>query len=466
MRYSLLSRELIAGMVEAQTRANAFDGMALISSCDKAVPAHLMAIMRLNIPSVFVPGGVMPAGADGFTLEQMGDADAALKTGKMTGDAFHGCQRNACPSCGACQFMGTAATMQVMAEALGLALPHSALVPAHLKFAGLAAKRAGKALTKLVAQGIRPRDIVTEKALHNAIVVHGAIGGSTNALLHLPAIAREAGLSFHAADVDTLHREIPFMVNTRPSGQYGTDMLWYAGGVPALMRQLRAHLHLDVLTVTGKTLGENLDEYDETAFEGWLSNYNVAKTDVIRRISDAGAIAILSGNLAPGGAVVKYTGLPAGMRHFQGKARVFENETDAREAILYGGIQPGDCIVLRYAGPKGAGMPEMFYTTQALCANPVLSASTAIITDGRFSGASTGPCVGHISPEAAEGGNIALVHEGDVIEIDIENRTINVLGVDFEARRAEWAYRPPTARGILGLYQKTAASAMLGGYMA
>lgn len=467
MNYSLVSRDIIAGMVEIHAKANDFDGLVAISSCDKSVPAHLMAIARLNLPSVFVPGGVMPAAAGGFTLEQIGNVSVKCRQGDMTEEAFHKCQQDACPSCGACQFMGTAATMQVLSEALGLALPHSALMPVGLKFIQNAAKAAGRACVRLVEQNIRARDILTEKAIKNAIVIHGAIGGSTNALLHLPAIAHELGIDLDMRLFDELHRKTPFLVNTRPVGEFSTEMFWYAGGVPRVMLAVKDLLELDALTVTGKTLGENLAEIEGelVRWEGYLDNYGLKREDVIKKLSDTGAIAVLYGNLAEDGAVLKYTALPKEMQVFCGPARVFDDELSARNAIIEKRINPGDCIVIRYAGPKGSGMPEMFYTTEALCADEILVSTTAIITDGRFSGASRGPCIGHISPEAAQGGNLALIKDGDMISIDVPNRRIDAIGVDFESRRKGFSYAPQKESGILGIYKKNAVSAMKGGYM-
>lgn len=467
MNYSLASRDIIAGMVEIHAKANDFDGLVAVSSCDKSVPAHLMAIARLNLPSIFVPGGVMPAAAEGFTLEQIGNVSVKCRKGEMSQAEFEKCQQDACPSCGACQFMGTAATMQVLSEALGLALPHSALMPAGLKFIENSAKAAGRMCVRLVEQNIRARDILTQKAFHNAIVIHGAIGGSTNALLHLPAIAHELGVELDMRLFDELHRKTPFLTNTRPVGQFSTEMFWYAGGVPRVMLEVQDLLELDALTVTGKTLGENLEaiqsELDRR--EKYLANYGRKREDIIKRISDHGAIAVLYGNLAEDGAVLKYTALPKEMQVFCGPARVFDDELSARNAIIEKKIRPGDCIVIRYAGPKGSGMPEMFYTTEALCADEELVSTTAIITDGRFSGASRGPCIGHISPEAAQGGNIALIQDGDMISIDVPKRRLDALNVDFESRRRRFSYTPPKEGGILGIYKKNAVSAMKGGYM-
>lgn len=467
MNYSLLSRDMIANMVEIHQKANNFDGMILISSCDKSIPAHLIAMARLNMPCVFIPGGTMPTASNGFTLEQIGSVNAGNKKGEITDSELCRYQSDACTSCGACQFMGTASTMQAMAEALGLALPHSAMIPANMKFALNKAKQSGKLIGSLIEKGIKTSDILTQKAFHNAAVIHGAIGGSTNALLHLPVIAMEAGVDFPVSRFDEIHRTVPFMVNTRPVGRFSTDMFWYAGGVAEIMLRLKDKLYLDALTITGKTVGENLEDIAEelALYKGYLANFRISPEEIITELSPRGAIAVLFGNIAKDGAVVKYTGLPSGMKHFKGRARVFNDELSARDAIINRSIKPGDCIVIRFCGPKGSGMPEMFYTTEALCADAELVASTAIITDGRFSGASKGPCIGHISPEAAEGGEIGLIKEFDEIEIDIENRRINAIGVDFESRRKEAQFIPKRQKGVLGLYQSLATSAMSGGYM-
>lgn len=469
MNYSLVSRELLCGLTETHFKANCFDGMVAISSCDKAIPAHLMAIARLKKPAVFVPGGVMSAAAGGFTLEQIGQVSAAYRKGEVPAAYLEQCQKDACTGCGACQFMGTAGTMQVLAEALGLALPHSALIPASSKYLDSMAQEAGFALSGLLEKGITAADILTEQAFHNAIVIHGAIGGSTNALLHLPAIAHEAEIPFSIDDFDQIHREIPFLVDTKPMGRFSTELFWYAGGVPYLMMLLKEHLCLDALTVTGKTLGENLEELEKSGsldyFAAYLKNYGLKREDLIHPISQHGAIAILKGNIAEKGAVVKYSALTESQQKFSGPARVFRDELSARNAILSREIQPGTVIVITFAGPKGSGMPEMFYTTEALCADETLSSTCAIITDGRFSGASKGPCIGHISPEAAEGGAIGLIEDGDWIEIDIPARKISAPGVDFESRRKQQVLPPIKEKGILGVYKRNAVCAADGGYM-
>ena len=486
MNYSLASRELIAGMIEVQLKAAPFDGGVFAASCDKAVPAQLMAIARCNIPSVFVPGGVMPAGPDNLTLEQIGAYYAQYRRGEITAGQYAYYQRHACPGCGACQFMGTAATMQVMAEALGLALPGSALMPAAEGVIDGMARRAGEQAVKLAEDGWTPDQILTEEAFENAVMVHAAIAGSTNALLHLPAIAHERGITVGPELFDRIHRRIPYLTDIRPSGRFPSEYYWYAGGTPAVMEQIRDHLHLDVMTVTGKTLGENLEElrrngYYERCAE-YLARKGVEKTQVIRKyespIQPNGAIAVLYGNLAPDGAVVKHSAVDARMHRVTCTARPFDSEEEAYKAVIGKRVRPGDAVFIRYEGPKGSGMPEMFYTTEAIVSDPELAASVALITDGRFSGASRGPAIGHVSPEAAEGGPIALVEEGDLIRIDIPARRLDIVGVggsektpaEIEAvlreRRAK--LRPPRLRertGFLRIYTRLAASPSKGAYL-
>ena len=484
MNYSLVSREIMAAMVEIHARANPIDGLVLVSACDKAVPAHLMAAARLNIPVIHVPGGVMSSGPGGLTLEQIGTYHVKQQRGEITTEEFAQLKANACPSCGACQFMGTAGTMQVMAEALGLALPGSAVAPFSLKTIKNLARGAGKQIISLIEKGITSKEILTFEAFYNAIVIHAAISGSTNALLHLPAIAREAGVEIKPQLFDEINRKVPCLVNTRPTGKYATEYFWYAGGVPALMLKLKDFLYLDVMTCTGKTLRVNLESLEKglTSNNGYLDKYGIRPEEIIlpleKPISEKGSIAILQGNLAQEGAVVKYAAVAPQMCVHIGPAKVFNNELKARQAILQGKISPGDIIVINYAGPKGSGMPEMFYTTEALAASPQLIATTAIITDGRFSGATRGPAIGHISPEAAEGGTIAFVEDDDLIEIDIPNRKLNIVGINNSYKTPQEideviALRKSKGvkinlngpKGVLGLYQRLATSAMTGGYM-
>jgi dihydroxy-acid dehydratase len=485
MNYSLISREMIANMVEVHVKAAPCDGLVCISSCDKAVPAHLIAMARLDMPSIYVPGGVMKEGPGHLTLEQIGSYNIKYKRGEISESQFNSLKQNACSSCGACQFMGTACTMQVMGETLGLALLGSSVIPYGTNILYNAADSAGKQVLELMKKGIRTSDILTESAFHNALVVHSAISGSTNALLHLPVIAKEADVKLNADMFDKIQRDVPYLVNVRPAGKYAAEHFYYAGGVPALMLKLSRYLDLHALTVTGKSLGESLKEYSEsnklTTQKSYLINYGLDAEEVIRPlenpITSHGAIAVLKGNIAPDGCVIKHTALHKDMRLHTGKAKVFENELDARNAIISREIKAGEVIVIRYVGPKGTGMPEMFYATEALVSDELLSSTTALITDGRFSGASRGPVIGHMSPEAAEGGPIAFVKDNDLIEIDIDNRSISIVGIngikmtdeevgqELEARKKLFKKTQIRDKGILGLYKKTATSAMEGGAM-
>lgn len=486
INYSLPSRDIIADLVEIHANATTFDGGVFLASCDKSVPALLMAIGRINIPSIFVTGGVMDAGPDLLTLEQIGKYSAMFERGEITEEQFTYYKHNACPSCGACSFMGTASTMQIMAEALGLMLPGSALMPATCADLDAVAVKAGETAVDLARKGIKASDIVTEKSFENAIMVHAAISGSTNTLMHLPAIAREFGIELDADAFDRLHRGAHYLLNIRPAGEWPAQYFYYAGGVPRIMEEIRDHLHLDVLTVTGKTLGENLDELKKSGYyekcDAYLKKTGLKRTDIIRRFDDPigknGAIAILRGNIAPGGAVVKHSAVPKEMHKALLTARPFNCEEDAIRAILTHQIQPGDAVIIRYEGPRGSGMPEMFYTTEAISSDPELSASIALLTDGRFSGASRGPAIGHISPEAAEGGPIALVQEGDLIEIDIERRVLRVCGIQgvekteaeidaifAERRKTLVPFKNRYTRGVLKRFTASAQSPMKGGYM-
>ncbi len=486
MSYSLVSRDIMAAMIEIHVRATPFDAGVFIASCDKSVPAHLMAMARLDMPAVFVPGGIMQAGPGLLTLEQIGTYNAQYLRKEITEERFTRYKHEACPGCGACSFMGTASTMQVMAEALGMALPGSALIPAHLSHLRMFAQRSGEQALALAASGLKPSDILTPEAFENAIKVHAAIAGSSNSLLHLPAIARELGMELPASLFDRIHRTIPFLLNIRPSGYWPGEYFWYAGGVPAIMEEIRDYLHLDVVTVTGRTLGENLDELRRNGFydtcRGYLPALGVQAVDIIRPFADPirqqGAIAILQGNLAPEGAVVKHAAISPRLVQATLTARVFNREADARQAVLQKQILPGDAVVIRYEGPKGSGMPELFYTTEAIASDPGLIDTTALITDGRFSGATRGPAIGHVSPEACEGGPIALVEEGDLIRIDIPARRLDIIGVAgvqltpeevgavlAERRRSWQAPMPVHRRGVLPIYTRNCVSPMKGGYL-
>ena len=484
INYSLASRDAICNLIEIHERATTFDAGVFIASCDKAVPAHLMAIGRTNLPTVMVTGGVMDAGPGLLTLEQIGMYSAMCARGEISEEKFKWYKHHACPSCGACSFMGTASTMQIMAESLGLMLPGTALLPAMCEDLRTAAERAGRQAMFLAEKNLRPHDMVTMESFENAIMVHAAISGSTNALMHIPAIAHEFGIDLDADTFDRMHRGAHSLLDIRPAGRFPAQYFYYAGGVPRVMEEIKSMLHLDAMTVTGKTLGENLEELQKSGYyekcDEYLKKTGLARTDVIRSfekpIGSDGTIAVLRGNLAPEGAVIKHSAVPKKMHHALLRARPFDCEEDAIDAILKHRIQPGDAVFIRYEGPRGSGMPEMFYTTEAISSDPELSASIALITDGRFSGASKGPAIGHVSPEAAQGGPIALVEEGDLILIDVKTRKLEIVGVAGEEKTPEeidailkerkkaWKKRPSRYdSGVLSVYTRLAASPMKGG---
>ncbi len=493
INYSLASREIIANMIEIHANATPFDGGVYLSSCDKGLPGNLMGLARVNVPSVVVPGGTMNAGPDMLTLEQLGMYSAKYQRGEIDKEKLDWAKCNACPSCGACSFIGTASTMQIMAEALGLALPGSALMPATSPDLSAYARQAGAQAVRLAQMPhMKPSDIITMDSFENAILVHAAISGSTNCLLHIPAIAHEFGIEITGDTFDKLHRNARYLLDVRPAGRWPAECFYYAGGVPAIMEEIKEHLHLDAMTVTGKTLGENLKELKTNGFyercDKWLQEFNkryhiqLTKEDIIRPYDKAlgtdGSIAILRGNLAPEGAVIKHTACPKEMFHAILKARPFDSEEECLEAVLKHQVQKGDAVFIRYEGPKGSGMPEMFYTSEAISSDKELGKSIALITDGRFSGASTGPVIGHCSPEASDGGPIALVEEGDLIEIDIAERKLNIIGILGEKkspeeidrilkeRKSNWKPREPKYRkGVLRLFSQHAASPMKGAYL-
>ena len=493
INYSLASREMIANMIEIHANATPFDGGVYLSSCDKGMPGNLIGLARVDIPAVVVPGGTMNAGPEMLTLEQLGMYSAKFERGEIDEEKLDWAKCNACPSCGACSFIGTASTMQIMAEALGLALPGSALMPATSPDLLAYAQEAGSQAVKLAQmEHMRPSDLVTKESFENAILVHAAISGSTNCLLHIPAIAHEFGIEITGDTFDRLHRNARYLLDVRPAGRWPAECFYYAGGVPAIMEEIKDHLHLDVMTVTGKTLGENLAELRENGFyekcSGWLAKFNerygtsITKEDIIRPYDKAigtdGSIAVLRGNLAPEGAVIKHTACPKQMFHAVLRARPFDSEEECLDAVLKHKVQKGDAVFIRYEGPKGSGMPEMFYTSEAISSDKELGKSIALITDGRFSGASTGPVIGHCSPEAVDGGPIALVEEGDLIEIDVKERKLNIIGIAGERksmeeidailkeRRRNWKPREPKyKKGVLRLFSLHAASPMKGAYL-
>ena len=493
INYSLASREMIANMIEIQACATPFDAAVFLASCDKGMPGSLMGMARVNIPSVMVTGGTMSAGPNLLTLEQLGMYSARYERGEIGLSELEWAKHNACPSCGACSFIGTASTMQIMAEALGLSLPGSALLPATSPDLIDYAYRAGKLSVELALKGLRPSDIVTIESFENAILVHAAISGSTNCLLHLPAIAHEYGLTIDGDTFDRLHRGAHYLLDLRPAGRWPAEFFYYAGGVPAIMEELQSVLHLDAMTVTGKTLRENLDELRSNGFyehcQDLLDQANqkyglhLTRQDIIRPYDKAlgtdGSIAVLRGNLAPEGAVIKHTACPKEMFQAVLTARPFDSEEECLDAVLHHRVQKGDAVLIRYEGPQGSGMPEMFYTSEAISSDRDLGRSIALITDGRFSGASTGPVIGHCSPEAQSGVPIALVEEGDLIQIDIPRRILAIIGVRGERktpeeieliladRRSRWTPRPRKYKnGVLRLFSEHAVSPMQGAYMA
>jgi dihydroxy-acid dehydratase len=484
MSYSLVSRDIMAAMVEIHALGHPHDGMVLISGNDKSVPAHLVAMARCDLPAIHLPGGTQLNAPDYVTSDKMWPMGADMERGDMPREDLEIAQRGACPTCGACQFMGSASTGQVMSEALGLALPGSALTPAPLAKLLRYARATGKQALNLIHSNLTARRILTRDAFENSIIIHAAVGGSTNALLHLPVVAREAGVDITIDDFDRIHRRVPVLANLKTTGKYPVEYFWYAGGVPAVMLELRDMLHQNCLTVTGKTLGENLDEIAASPVylaerRGYLNNVKVPRDEIIRPRDDPfgtdGGVAVLYGNLAPGGAMVKAFSVPAEMHVHTGRARVFEFEEEAVHALVARQITPGDVLVIRYEGPRANGMPEMYYAAAILSADPALSTTTAIVTDGRYSGAMRGPCIGHVAPEAIEGGPIALVAEGDLIEINIPERRLAIVGTggeqrapeDIEAiladRRAIWKpMRPRHDSGILSLYSRVARDASQG----
>jgi dihydroxy-acid dehydratase len=484
MSYSLVSRDIMAAMVEIHALAHPHDGMVLISGNDKSVPAHLVAMARCDLPAIHLPGGTQLNSPDYLTSDLMWPIGADVERGVVPREDLEVAQRGGCPTCGACQFMGSASTGQVLAEALGLALPGSALTPAPLTKLLRYARATGKQAVNLIQANLTARRILTRDAFENAIILHAAVGGSTNALLHLPVVAREAGVDIGIDDFDRIHRRVPVLANVKTTGKYPVEYFWYAGGVPAVMLELRDMLHQNCITVTGKTVGENLDEIAASPAyfaerRGYLNNVRVTRDEIIRPRDDPfgtdGGVAVLYGNLAPGGAMVKAFSVPEEMRVHTGRARVFEFEEEAVQALVSRQITPGDVLVIRYEGPRANGMPEMYYATAILSADPVLNTTTAIVTDGRYSGAMKGPCIGHVAPEAIDGGPIALVAEGDLIEINVPERRLAIVGTDGEHRSPQEIetiladrksiWRPPRPRhdsGILELYSRVARDASSG----
>lgn len=482
MNYVLASREAICDMLEIHASFVPWDGMVMTSSCDKSIPAHLKAAARINIPTIFVPGGSMRPGPNQTTSLVAGDISLRQRRkDEITPEEIRNYKLTGCPSVGACTFLGTASTMQCMAEALGMALPGSALVPATMRDLDTYSRLSGRMVVELAKKGITPSKIVTKAAFRNAMVVHAAIGGSTNALLHLPSIARELGIELEPEWVNEINEMIPHIGNINPSGQHLTESFWFAGGIPMVQLRLKNFLDLDVMTVTGKTLGENLEDIQRDGFFerniGYLHNYGLERDQVILPVEtteEKGSIAVLKGNLAPDGAVVKYSACAEDMRVHEGKAIVFDCEEDAHDAVVEGRINPGEVVVIRYEGPRGSGMPEMLMTTEAIVCDKRLNGKVSLITDGRFSGATRGAAIGHVSPEAAVGGPIAYIETGDILAYDVYKKTIAITGLngehlppeEIERRMEERKKTHPVLKkkykGVLKRYTDHALSAMQG----
>lgn len=464
MKYSLASRELIADSVETMAISHGFDGLVLIPNCDKVVPGMLMAAARLNIPCVVVSGGPMLAGSiqkgnEKISLSKTFEAVGAYAAGKINDEELLDIENNSCPTCGSCSGMYTANSMNCLTEALGMGLAGNGTIPAVYSERVRLAKLAGAKIMEMVEKDIRPRDIMNENAFTNALTVDMALGCSTNSMLHLPAIAHEAGITIDLSTANEISAKTPNLCRLAPAGSHHVEDLYAAGGIQAVMKELSklGLICLDNMTVSGKTVGENIKNAE--------NKNNTVIRDVNNPYSKTGGIAVLKGNLAEEGCVVKRSALDSKMFNFKGRARVFNCEDDAYKAIINGKIVSGDFVVIRYEGPKGGpGMPEMLSPTAAL-AGMGLDRDVALITDGRFSGASRGASIGHVSPEAAAGGTIALVNEGDEIRIDIDNGVIELLVSDEELdiRRSRLVKEEPKVKtGYLGRYARNVTGAHKG----
>jgi dihydroxy-acid dehydratase len=459
MKYVLPSREIIADSIELGLRAHRYDAAVLIGSCDKIIPALLIASARVNIPSIIVTGGPMPPGCwprEGLkaSIFNMDQTFRKLVAGSPSPELREEALSSLCPCAGACWGMGTANTMACLSEALGMSLPGDGTAPGIMAKKSRLAEEAGEKIMQLLAEGTTPNKILTKDSLENALKVNAAIGGSLNTVLHLPALAKELGIELGYSDFDRTSRRTPHLTNVEPAGPYSVVNLDEAGGIPGVMKTLGDHLCGETLTVTGKTLGENLEKAD------------IFSADVIRPLTNPvhphGGIAVLKGNLAEHGAVIKQVAVNRDLWHFTGEARVFDCEEEAVNGLSNGRIKKGDVIVVRYEGPKGGpGMREMCFL-RFLMKMSGMGETNYIVTDGRFSGYSDGPCVGYLSPEAAEGGTIALVQDGDRIEIDIEKRTISLMVPDEELERRKKDFVYPLKefpRGYLSVYARSVSSA-------
>ena len=460
MCYPLASRELIADSVEMVVEAHHFDAMVLLPGCDKIIPGMLMAAARLDIPAIVVPGGpMMPGNVGGnplFCSSELREYPGRVEAGKVTIQEMKEAEMAALPTVGSCAHLGTANSMCMLTEVLGMALPGAGTAPAVSNKRKRIAKASGRAVMEMLRTGLTPRKILTRQALLNGVAGAMATGSSTNLVLHLMAIAHEAGVELSLKDFDEISKQVPFVCNLQPSGKYPIVSLDASGGIPAVLKTIESRLHTEVLTVTGKTMGQLLE------------SVKANPDDVLRTMEKPqkpeGGIAVLHGNLAPDGAVVKQSGVREDMYHFKGKARVFNSMEEADAAVSGDTIEKGTVIVIRYEGPKGRpGMREMLSTT-ALIMGRGMDADCALITDGRFSGATHGPCIGHISPEAAAGGPIAFVQDGDEIEIDIENRTltIDVSEEEFARRKEGWQPLKKPRKPALAKYAYLVSSADTG----
>lgn len=475
MRFSLASREVIAFAVEMHVRGGHFDGMCILSGSDKGTPGVLLAAARVDIPAVFIPGGVMDVGPKGVTLEQVGSLYARLRRGEISREEYEGLALHACPTTGTCAFLGTANTNAVVAEGLGMALPTSALVPATGFELGRLAEKAGERILGMVQEDLRPSKILTREAFENAVILHSAIGGSTNTIMHLMALAYESNVDLTLRDFEEVAGDVPFLVNCRPSGEHPVNYLWYAGGTQHLIGELQDYLHMDAMTVTGRTLEENLRDVEASGYfernRLWLRNFGLGPEEVVRPLENpigSSSMAILYGSLAPDGAVVKVAALPPKFQRFTGRARVFDSSEEAIEAIFQGNVKPGQAVIIRYEGPAANGMPEQYYITEAIATKKELAEGVALVTDGRFSGATRGPAIGHVSPEAMAGGPIALVRSEDQVLVDIPNRRLDLLVDEDELADRRTAWRKPESkfnRGLMAVYTRLALSADKGARM-
>ena len=465
MKYSLASRELIADSIESMALAHGLDALVLIPNCDKIVPGMIIAAARLNIPSIVVSGGAMLSmnyGGKFRDLNTAFEAVGSFKAGTIDEDELKNLENAACPSCGSCSGMFTANSMNCLSEVLGMALPGNGTIPAVYSERIRLAKQAGMKVMELLEKNIRPRDIITPDSIYNALRVDMALGCSTNSMLHLPAIAYEAKAPITLDFANEISKETPNLCHLAPAGDHHIQDLYAAGGVQALMNELSKKnlLKLDTITVTGKTLGENIKGCE-------VKDYSVIRP-IDNPYSETGGIAVLKGNLAPDGSVVKRSAVAPEMLKHEGPAKVFNSEEEAIEAIYAGKIVKGDVVVIRYEGPKGGpGMREMLSPTSAICGMG-LDKDVALITDGRFSGATRGAAIGHVSPEALAGGPIGLLQDGDIIAIDIDNCKLEVKLTDeeLEKRRAAWTPQEPKIKtGYLRRYSKHVASGMQGAVM-